>query len=195
MELWHFEAKALRLSWACLLNLKIAKRTEANLWNCSLCNFMSCCAKTNLLNDFVSEYYCIRTQLLKNFVSGLNEARTELFESSVWPIYQVRSNPSIDPFLFSEEVCPNEICQPLLARGIKAAGFFIVRFLIIIGHAFNYQASAVMLLEGRNRWKIPLADPLLEIRFHTNNPLIFKPVFKAQETRKTAPMASKNDKR
>ena len=36
--------------------------------------------------------------------------------------------------------------QPLLAKGIKAACFDAVRFLTIIGHAFSYQASAVVLL-------------------------------------------------
>ena len=39
-----------------------------------------------------------------------------------------------------------KIRQLLLAKGIKAASFGTVQFLTIIGHAFSYQASAVMLL-------------------------------------------------
>ena len=75
------------------------------------------------------------------------------------------------------------IRRPLLVKGIKAAGFGLIRFLTITSYAFSYLASAVMLLEGANRRKIP---------WHINysrfvalpKSIIIKLVFKAQKTKK-----------
>ena len=46
----------------------------------------------------------------------------------------------------SQRYQQKHIRRPLLVRAIKAAGLGIIPFLTIIGHAFSYQASAVMLL-------------------------------------------------
>ena len=50
--------------------------------------------------------------------------------------------------------------------------------------------SAAMLFEVQMRRWFHSADQRLEIRFHTKNPFMFKPVFEAQTTRKPGPQAS-----
>ena len=47
-----------------------------------------------------------------------------------------------------------QIRRPLLARGTKAAGFGLVRFFTISGHAFQLSGYAFISLEGSNRWLI-----------------------------------------
>ena len=46
------------------------------------------------------------------------------------------------------------ICRPLLARGTKAAGLGLVRFLTIRGHAFQLSGYAFMSLESPNTQNI-----------------------------------------
>ena len=84
------------------------------------------------------------------------------------------------------------IRRPLLARGTKAAWLGIVRFSTIMGHAFSYKAMLLSVLRAQIGGGSALPDPELRIRYITKNPSIYKFVFKAQETRKAAPKASKN---
>ena len=75
--------------------------------------------------------------------------------SAVWKVKSTIHECKFDKNVWTVDGSSGIHCLiglPLLASGIKAAGFGIVRFLKIIGHAFSYQASAVMLLEAPNRW-------------------------------------------
>ena len=51
------------------------------------------------------------------------------------------------------------------------------------------------LLGARIQRYLRYPDPLIEIRFHTKNHFIFNHVLKAQQTRKTVPKASNNNKK
>ena len=78
----------------------------------------------------------------------------------------------------------SSICRNLLARGIKAAGLGIVRFGETIGHAFSYHAICGSFIEAQiGRWSAP-PGPLIEIRFHTNNPFIVTLALEAQKNTK-----------
>ena len=83
------------------------------------------------------------------------------------------------------------IRRPLLARGNKAAGLGLIRFLTIIGHALNYQAICCYRFSGPTS----LVDPPRRIHLSRRsvsapkNPSACRLVFKAQQIRKTAPKA------
>ena len=80
-----------------------------------------------------------------------------------------------------------KIRRPLLARGTKAAGMGLIRFLTIGGHAFQLSGYAFISLEAQiGRWS-PAPDQGLRIRYITKNPSIFNSVFKAQEIKKKHP--------
>ena len=87
------------------------------------------------------------------------------------------------------------IRRPLLARGIKAAGLGIVRFLTINGHAFSYKAMLLTVFRTQIGSRLPAADPGLEIRFSIQNPSDFEIVFKTTKTRETDPKALQKRKK
>ena len=52
-------------------------------------------------------------------------------------------------FMISDQTQRNfQIRRPMLARGMKAAGLSIIRFLTIIGHVFSYQAICCYVFSG-----------------------------------------------
>ena len=58
-----------------------------------------------------------------------------------------------------------KIHRPLLARGTKAGGMGLIRFLTINGHASRCKAMLLSVLKAQIGGRSPSADPKLEIRF------------------------------
>ena len=94
-----------------------------------------------------------------------------------------------------EVISRNLICRPLLARGTKAEGLGLVRFLTVSGHAFSYKAMLLSILRAQIGTRSPSPDPGLWICCITKNPSIFKSVFKVQKTKKAASKASKTQQK
>ena len=110
------------------------------------------------------------------------------------PTTQCPSQPACQPSRHPASNLWKSITNPLapFGGGIKAAGFDLIRFLTLNSHCYSaIRLCLSMSLEDPSTTRSVSPDPEPKIRYNTKNRLIFDPVFKVQETRKTVPKALK----